>query len=78
MTLSKVIFKEINETKKEKFKRIMKKHVRISAMRHLKQLQQNHSKAKNIKYDKLELVQYMNKCSQMIIQSYFWPSGLEL
>ena len=46
--------------KKEKFKNIVKKQVRISVLQYLKQLQQNHSKVKNIQYSKLELVQYMN------------------
>ena len=52
--------KEITEMKKEKFKNIVKKQVRISALQYLKQLQQNHSKVKNIQYSKLELAQYMN------------------
>ena len=56
----KITEEEITKMKKQKFKSIVKEHVRISAMEHLKQLQQNHSKAKKINYNKLELAQYMN------------------
>ena len=52
--------KEITEMKKEKFKNIVKKQVRISALQYLKQLQQNHSKVNTIQYSKLELVVGIN------------------
>ena len=49
----------IIQMKKEKFKRIVKKKVRESALCYLKQLQHNHSKVRTIRYFKLELSQYM-------------------
>ena len=50
---------KIIQMKKEKFKSIVKKKVRESALCYLKQLQQNHSKVRTIRYCKLELSQYM-------------------
>ena len=45
--------------KKDKFKEYVKTRVRISALTSLKEMQQGHSKVKNIKYQKVETSLYL-------------------
>ena len=50
---------EISKMKKQQFKKIVLSHVRTAALKYLKQLQEKHSKLDGIKYDKLELQNYL-------------------
>ena len=50
---------EISKMKKQKFKKIVKSHVRTAALIYLKQLQKTHSKLDGINYSKLELQTYL-------------------
>ena len=50
---------QISKMKKQQFKKIVLTHVRTAALNYLKQLQEKHSKLDGIKYDKLELQNYL-------------------
>ena len=52
-------FEEIKTNTKEQFKRIVKEHVNEKAFEYLKNLQQTHSKAKPIQYEKFSLQNYL-------------------
>ena len=50
---------EIKSMKKNKFKKYLKKKIHSHAFTYLKNLQQTHSKVKNIKYSELEKAPYL-------------------
>ena len=52
-------FEEIKANTKEQFKRVVKEHVNEKAFEYLKNLQQTHSKAKPIQYEKFSLQNYL-------------------
>ena len=52
-------YEEIKRNTKEQFKRIVKEHVNEKAFKYLKNLQQTHSKAKPIQYEKFSLQNYL-------------------
>ena len=51
---------EIRQISKQKFKKIIKSKITNAAFTYLKSLQSNHSKMKNLRYERFEISKYLN------------------
>ena len=51
---------EISKIPKGQFKKIVKTKINSATFKYLKAIQQNHSKMRNIKYEKFEMIKYLN------------------
>ena len=64
----KMTFLQIKATTKDMFKSIVKEKVKIAAFKFLTKLQETHSKSSNIKYQKLEIQEYLKSSNKMTIK----------
>ena len=60
--------RNVTRLSKEVFREIIKESIKDRALHHLKSVQKSHSKARNIKYDKLEMQSYLMSGGSMTIQ----------
>ena len=64
----KLNFDQIKSHTKEAFKKLVKEHINVKAFDYLKNLQQTHSKARPLQYEKLMLQDYLKSENQMSIK----------
>ena len=64
----KLNFDQIKSHTKEAFKKLVKEHISVKAFDYLKNLQQTHSKARPLQYEKLMLQDYLKSENQMTIK----------
>ena len=61
-------FEGIKQTSKSSFKQLVKERVRTKAFHYLTQLQQTHSKSKDLKYSEFKLQEYLKPDNNMTIK----------
>ena len=60
-----VDFDQIKSHTKESFKRLVKEHVNATAFEYLKNVQQNHSKARPLQYETFKMQEYLGSESKL-------------
>ena len=63
--------RNVTRLSKEVFREIIKESIKDRALHHLKSVQKSHSKARNIKYDKLEIQSYLMSGDMTIQEKCF-------